>query len=64
MTRSQTSSDADQEQPSTRSLGLTALRMLPGVAGAALVAAGCGVIYWPAGVIVAGLLLLALDRRI
>ena len=39
-------------------------RFIPGTVGAILVSAGVAVIYWPAGIIVAGLLLLALDRRI
>lgn len=40
------------------------LRGAPGVLGAAVVAAGVGMIYAPAGVIIAGLFLLAVDRGI
>ena len=38
-------------------------RFIPGILGAVLLSGGVAVIYWPAGVIIAGLLLLALDRR-
>lgn len=44
-------------------LGRT-LRAAPGAIGAAVVALGVGMIYAPAGVIVAGLFLLAIDRGI
>lgn len=50
MTRSRTSSNL--------------ARYIPGILGAVLVCGGAAVIYWPAGLIIAGLLLLALDRRI
>jgi hypothetical protein len=40
------------------------VRAAPGALGAAVVAVGVGMIYAPAGVIVAGLFLLAIDRGI
>ncbi|GAA0971226.1 MULTISPECIES: hypothetical protein [Actinocorallia] len=40
------------------------LRYAPGAAGAALIAWGMGMIWLPLGVIVAGLALLLVDRRI
>lgn len=36
----------------------------PGALGALLIVAGVAFVYWPAALIVAGLFLLALDRRI
>lgn len=39
-------------------------KYLPGVLGAALIVAGVAVLFWPAALIVAGGLLLVLDRRI
>lgn len=38
-------------------------RYVPGVLGALLVSVGIGVVFWPAGVIVAGVFLLLVDRR-
>jgi hypothetical protein len=40
------------------------VRYIPGLLGAALVVAGAAVVFWPAGLVVAGVFLLALDRRI
>lgn len=40
------------------------VRTLPGVLGAGVVSLGVGMIYAPAGIIVAGLFLLAVDRGI
>ncbi len=40
------------------------MKFLPGVLGALLVVAGVAFIYLPAALIVAGVLLLALDRRL
>ncbi|GAA2364769.1 hypothetical protein [Streptomyces carpaticus] len=40
------------------------MRLLPGVAGGLLLAAGAALVYLPAGLIVAGGLLLAVDRRL
>ena len=40
------------------------MRYLPAVLGAALLIVGAGLIVLPAGFIVAGVLLLALDRRL
>ena len=40
------------------------VKLLPGILGAGLIVAGAAVVFWPAGLIVAGLLLLALDRRL
>lgn len=40
------------------------VRATPGMLGAAVVSVGVGMIYAPAGVIVAGLFLLAIDRGI
>lgn len=40
------------------------VRFVPGVAGIVLMSAGAWMVYRPAGFIVAGLLLLTVDRRI
>lgn len=40
------------------------VRFAPGVAGIALMSVGAGMVYRPAGLIVAGILLLTVDRRI
>ena len=40
------------------------VKLLPGILGAGLVVAGTAFVFWPAGLIVAGVLLLALDRRL
>lgn len=40
------------------------VKLLPGILGAGLIVAGTAVVFWPAGLIVAGVLLLALDRRL
>lgn len=39
-------------------------RFVPGVLGAALVVTGVSVLFWPAGLVVAGVFLLAVDRRL
>lgn len=39
-------------------------RMIPGVAGLVLVSWGAGLVFLPAGLIVAGLLCLAIDYRL
>lgn len=48
----------------TRSGTSSSLRYLPGVLGALLVTAGVAVIFWPAALVVAGVLLLLLDSRV
>lgn len=45
-------------------LGRTAARYVPGWAGAALISWGAGMVYLPAGVMVAGAFLLAVDALI
>ena len=40
------------------------MRYVPGLLGAALVVAGVAFVFWPAGLVVAGGFLLAVDRRI
>lgn len=40
------------------------MKWIPGVLGAVLVTAAAAVVYLPAGLAVAGLFLLALDRRL
>jgi hypothetical protein len=37
---------------------------LPGILGALLIVAGVAFVYWPAALVVAGVLLLLLDRRL
>lgn len=39
-------------------------RFLPGVLGAALVTAGVWAVYYPAGLVTAGVFLLILDRKV
>jgi hypothetical protein len=38
--------------------------LIPGLAGMALVSVGAGLIYWPAGLIIGGLLCLRVDSRL
>ena len=40
------------------------VRYIPGILGAVLITGGAAVIYWPAALLVAGVLLLLLDSRI
>lgn len=40
------------------------MKLLPGILGAGLIVAGVAFVFWQAGLVVAGLLLLALDRRL
>lgn len=40
------------------------MRNIPGALGALLVIAGLAIIWWPLGIIAAGLFLLVLDRRL
>ncbi|MCP2284871.1 hypothetical protein APR04_003794 [Promicromonospora umidemergens] len=47
-----------------RGATLRLVRYLPGVLGALLVVTGAALVYIPAGLLVAGVLLLLLDRRI
>lgn len=42
----------------------TALRLLPGLAGAALVSLAAWLVFPPAGIALAGLFLLLVDRRL
>jgi len=42
----------------------TGMRFVPGLLGSVFVSVGIGLAYLPAGIVVAGLFLLALDRRI
>jgi hypothetical protein len=40
------------------------VKYVPGVLGAVLLVAAAAVVFWPAGLAVAGVLLLVVDRRI
>ena len=40
------------------------LKYLPGVLGALLIVAGVAVVFWPLALSVAGVFLLAVDRRV
>jgi hypothetical protein len=39
------------------------VRFVPGILGALLIVAGVAVVWWPAALVVAGVFLLAVDRR-
>ncbi len=39
------------------------MRFVPGILGALLIVAGVAVVWWPAALVVAGVFLLAVDRR-
>ena len=40
------------------------MRFIPGILGAALIVAGVAVVWWPAGLLVAGGFLLVVDNRL
>lgn len=40
------------------------LKLVPGILGALLVVAGVAFVFWPAALVVAGVFLLAVDRRL